>query len=104
MEILKDKSLRHYDKLSRYTNIPFYYHSIDDKYVYGMASSLKKDCPYTTYKIKSGDTLDSLALKFYNKPTYYWILADFNNILDSFSKLRVGAMIKVPTLSELDFE
>lgn len=104
MNILKDARLRQYKKLSRYATFPYYYNTLDDKYQYGTTSYLKKDCQYENYKIKYGDSLDILALKFYNNPTYYWVIADFNNIIDPFLELPEGYYIKIPTISNIEFE
>lgn len=104
MDVLKNKSYKTYNKLSRYSNTPYYYHSEDNKYIYGTASHLKDDTPYTLYTVKEMDTFDSLALHYYNNPTLYWIICDFNRIQDPFSKLTVGAQIKIPAISNLEFK
>ena len=62
-----------------------------------------KDTEYFTYRIKQSDTLDSLALKYYNNPTFWWIIAYFNNMLDSLEPLTVGSTIKIPALSSISF-
>ena len=53
--------------------------------------------------VKPGDTLDNLALYYYNNPTYYWIISDYNNILDPFEPLTVGEELLIPTFSEISF-
>lgn len=103
MDILKDARLRQYDKLSRYSTFPFYYNTEDEKYQYGTTSYLKNTTGYLVHQIQSGETLDSLALNYYNNPTYYWIIADFNRIQDPFINLPVGFYIKIPVLSEIEF-
>lgn len=104
MDVLKDKQLRGYDRLSRYSNFPFYYNTLDDKYVYGTTSYLKRDTPYTMYKIQLGDTLDSIALENYNDPTYYWIICDFNRIQNPFVDLKVGGYLRLPVISQIEFK
>lgn len=64
---------------------------------------LEKQTSFVKHKIKSGDTLDSLALYYYGNPTYYWIIADFNDILDPFLPLVVGEIISIPTFQALTF-
>ena len=90
MDVLTDKSYKQYSKLSRYSAFPYYYHSKDDKYIYGKTAYLKDDTVYSLYQIKRGDTFDSLALYFYNNPTLYWIICSFNHIQNPFTELKEG--------------
>ncbi len=105
MEILKDKSFKTYDHLSRYTSFPVYYNIKDDKYFHGIISQLDKEKKYVLHEVKPNDTLESLALKYYGRPDYYWIIGLFNNIGDSFEKLyNKYDKIKVPTISNIEFK
>jgi hypothetical protein len=46
-----------------------------------------------------------LALTYYNNPTYWWIIAYFNNITDPFIELiSKYATIKIPNISNIKFE
>lgn len=103
MDILKDKQLRAYDRLSRYANFPFYYNTLDNKYIYGTTNYLKNNTPYKMYKIQKNDTLDSIAFQNYNDPTYYWIICDFNRLQDPFIELRPGGYLKLPVLSTIEY-
>lgn len=104
MDVLKDKQLRAYDRLSRYAGFPFYYNTLDNKYMYGTTNQLKTNTPYKMYKIKKNDTLDSIALQNYNDPTYYWIICDFNRIQNPFADLKVGGYLRLPILSSIEFK
>jgi len=104
MDVLKDKQLRAYNRLSRYANFPFYYNTLDNKYMYGTTNHLKNNTAYQLYRIKKNDTIDSIALDCYNDPTYYWVICDFNRIQDPFKELRVGSYIKLPILSLIDYK
>lgn len=105
MEVLKNKS---YDSeshsLSRYTPFPYYYHTKDDKYVSGITSYLKDTTVYTSYEVQRGDTFDSIALEFYNNPTLYWIICSFNRIQDPFTELVEGQVLKIPSISNIEFD
>ena len=103
MDILKDKSYRSYDYISRYSAFPYYFNTEDNKYIYGTTARLKQDIGYSLYIVKRNDTFDSIALEYYNTPTLFWVIADFNKIQDPFTKLEVGQKIKVPTLSAIQF-
>ncbi len=105
MSILVDKQYKNYDKVSRYQIFPFYYNTVDKRYVYGLTANLKtQDTPFVAHKVKFGDSLDSLALYYYGNPTYYWVIADFNRIRDPYSKLTPDSIIKIPTFSSIEFE
>lgn len=103
-DILTDKQFREYNKISRYSGVPYYYNKTDNKYMYGIGKNLKTDTPFKIHTIKECDSLDSLALYYYNNPTYFWIIADFNRIHDPYITLEVGKKIKIPTFSLIEFE
>ncbi len=47
------------------------------------------------YKIKTGDTLRALALRFYNDPDKYLLIAEENKISNP-DKIEVGQVLKIP--------
>lgn len=104
MDNLINKQYKNYNYFSRYTSFPIYYNQIDNKYVYGTTSQLKTDVNYILHKVKNGDTLDTLALTYYNNPTFFWVIAYFNNIQDAFTKLKIGDTLMIPTLSDISFK
>lgn len=104
MNILTDEQTRKYYALSRYETISFYYNTEDNKYIYGLTKNLSKDTPYVLHTVKSTDTLDSLSLKYYGRPDYYWIIANFNNIQDCLESLSNYKSIKIPTFTLLQYE
>lgn len=104
MDVLKNKSYRDYQKLSRYNNFPYYFNKLDNKYIYGTTCWLKDNTPYTYYTVQRGDTIDKLALYYYNNPTYFWIICDFNRIADPYIELQEGSKIKIPSISNLEFQ
>ncbi len=104
MDVLKDKQYKTYTYLSRYANIPFYYNTLDNKYIYGTGSQLNTDIPYVLHKVKINETLDSIALDYYNNPTFFWVIADFNRIQDPYITLQKDQTLKIPSLSDVSFE
>ena len=104
MDVLKNKQTKLYDYLSRYSTFPFYYNTQDNKYIYGITNNLSEDTPYYAHKVEQFDTLDKLALKYYGRPDLYWVIADFNRIIDSFRPLYKNIdIIKIPTLSSIQY-
>lgn len=104
MDVLKDKTNEQYDYTSRYTTIPYYYHTLDKKYTYGIWSNLKNTTSYVAHNVKDTDNLDYLALKYYNNPTYWWVIAAFNDIQDPFIRLVDSySVIKIPNIQSIDF-
>ena len=103
MDKLKQKAYRTYNYISRYSSFPYYYNTEDEKYIYGTTAYLDDSTPYTLYKVQKADTWDSMALKFYNSPTFFWILCDFNRVQNPYEMPEVGTLIKVPALTNIKF-
>ena len=105
MADIYNKQYKSYDRVSRYQVFPFFYNTKDDKYSYGITSHLLTDnTTFVAHKVKRNDTLDTLALYYYNNPTYYWVIADFNKIRDPFADLEEGTVLRIPTFSNIAFD
>ena len=102
-DILGEKSYQSYEYVSRYTPFPYYYHTLDKKFIYGTTAQLDKTIAYSLHKVQDNDTLDSLALEYYNNPTFFWVIADFNEIQNPYIKLEKDSNIKIPVLSSIKF-
>lgn len=103
MEVLSDKTFKSYDYISRYQSFPYFYHSLDNRYISGVTGQLKDTVGYSIHVTKKGDTFDSIALDYYNSPTLFWVICDFNKIQDPYTQLEVGTRLKVPVLSSITF-
>lgn len=106
MDTLKEKSYLDFSYLSRYAFSPVFFDTLKSKYVTGIGQILVKDkLAYFTHTVTRRDTLDSLALKYYNNPTYWWIIAQYNDIQDAFRPLYGSyKVLQIPNLSTLVFE
>ena len=105
MNILKNKSYRTYDYTSRYSTYPYYYNTLDKKYIYGITGQLSDKTEYTLHYVTDRDTLDSLALYYYGRPDLYWIIADFNRIQDPYINLfEKYNYIYIPSLSGVKYK
>lgn len=102
--ILKNKSYLQYDRVSRYSQFPYYYNDMDRKYTSGTTNQLDDTTDYVYYEVQAGDSYDSIALTYYDNPTYYWVICDFNRIIDCFEKPKIGTKIKIPTFSQLRYK
>jgi hypothetical protein len=104
MDTLKNKNYESYDYLSRYTQVPYYFDTIRQREVYGIGSNLLKDTPYVSHKLTSEDTLHSLSLLYYNNPTYWWVIAYFNDIQDAFISLKdYYKVLRIPNIASITF-
>lgn len=104
MDTLKNKMYAKFDYLSRYTNTPYYYDTLNDRQVCGIGTNLKTTSEFVTHVVKSNDTLHSLALKYYNNPTFWWVIAYFNDIQDPFKRLQNKyATLKIPNIASIEF-
>ena len=105
MNILKDKTRKSYEYISRYAEFYYYYNIEDQKYMYGTTQQLSPSTAYVTVKVDQSTTLDGLADKYYGRPDYFWIIADFNRINDPFMKLYPAfESIKIPNIGAIEFE
>ena len=105
MDVLTDRAKKSYPYISRYSPFPFFYHTVDDKYIYGITSQLSDDTAYVLHYVTEEDTLDSLAEKYYGRPDLFWIIADFNKIQDPFIKIfGKYKTLKIPSLSNITFK
>lgn len=105
MDVLIDKQYKSYNYISRYSTFPFYYNTLDDKYIYGILSQLTQDnVQYVLHYLVMTDTLESLADYYYGRPDLYWVIAMYNNIQDSFIDLKEKYdELKIPTLTNITF-
>lgn len=76
-----------YDTLSRYRN------DASGK----TASRLPPDRRvYTTYVVRAGDTLESIATRALGNPRRYWELADINPQIKFPLDISVGTVLRLP--------
>ncbi len=104
MDVLVNKAKKFYDYTSRYATFPYYYHTIDKKYVYGITNNLDANSEYVVHMVKDTDTVDALALKYYGRPDLYWVICDFNRIQDPYINLyEEFNFLYIPSLSGLRY-
>ena len=104
MDTLRSKNYKSYDYLSRYTQVPCYFDTLKQREICGIGSNLQKNTPYVSHKVESDDTLHKLSLQYYNNPTYWWVIAYFNDIQDAFIPLKDQfTIIQIPNISGISF-
>lgn len=104
MDVLGDGKRRTYTYISRYGSFPYYYHTKDDKYFYGITSQLSNSSSYVLHNITQQDSLDSLSYKYYGRPDLYWVIADFNRIQDPYVRLwGKYKSLRIPTISNIEY-
>lgn len=131
MDVLTNKTIKTSNYFSRYNGFSYYYNKLSEKEVpvkntngkpvldssgqpvirkegkYNMSTSswLKDSDDFEAYVVEEGDTYDYIALKKYNNPTFYWIICDFNRIIDPFKEPKVGDVLYLPARGKnLEFE
>ena len=104
MDVLTSKVYKQYSYVSRYSPFPYYYHTVDDKYIYGITAYLDDTTVYTQHIVQRGDTFDNLAMEYYNNPTLFWIICSFNHIRNPYKKLVEGQTLKIPSISNIRFD
>ena len=104
MEKLTNKRYNNFDYICRYTSVPYFYDTENKKEIYGIGTQMNTTTPFVSHKVKPEDTLDSLALTYYNNPTFWWVIAYFNKITDPFISLISNfSIIKIPSISSIEF-
>jgi len=104
MEELKDAAIKDYSYTSRYSPFPYFYNVKDDKYIYGITGWLSQNNEYSIHTITDTDTLDGLAFKYYGRPDLYWVIADFNRIIDPWVDLwKNYNFLYIPSLAGIRY-
>lgn len=65
--------------------------------------TFQKDDSDTVYTVENfyEGRLDLISSVFYNEPRYWWVLAQYNNILDPFSETTAGRILLIPAKDRL---
>ena len=58
------------------------------------------DIVYTVENFYEG-RLDLISSVFYNEPRWWWLIAQYNNILNPFSEVVAGRVLLIPSKSRL---
>ena len=53
------------------------------------------------YSIIDGDDLRTIAHKLYDDARLYWIIAEYNGIIDPFEKLPISMRLRSPSLKTI---
>lgn len=104
MNILSNKNYKEYNRLSRYSSSANYYNEIDKKYQEELPKPMDKNSKYSLYIADGNESFDFISLKFYNNPTYYWIICDFNNISNPYLIPSRGTKLRIPVISDIQFQ
>ena len=105
MEKLTTKRYNSYDYLCRYTGVPVYYDPETQTDLSGVGTQMNTKTAFVSHAVKPEDTLDSLALTYYNNPTFWWVIAYFNKITDPFIQLsRKFSTLKIPSIASIEFK
>ena len=106
MDTLKNKRYLKYGYTCRQNGTAVYYDTLTGKECYGIIRDLNKTTASFTHIVQERETLDSLALKYYNNPTYWWVIAMFNNIQDALvSNLKEEyPVLQIPNIAAIIFE
>lgn len=105
MDKLTNKQNLVFDYRSRYAGVPFYYDTKTKRETPGLTYQINFNNDYFVHKVREDDTLDSLALEYYNNPTFWWLIAYFNKINDPFTELLPKhRSLKIPNITDNTFE
>ena len=91
MDTFTKKRYATFNYTNRYAGMQYYYDTKAQKDVFGIVKPMIKNSAWFAHKVVQGDTLDSLALKYYNN-NLYTIIIQYTiyvlHVLHSFDYLR----------------
>jgi len=53
---------------------------------------------YREYPYKQGERLDNIAMKFYGKPGYWWIIMEANPEVEDIQNITPGTLLRIPSV------
>jgi nucleoid-associated protein YgaU len=56
------------------------------------------------YVVKDSFKLTDIAMSLYNDARLWWIIAEFNDIIDPFKKIDAGTILRCPSLRRINEE
>jgi hypothetical protein len=67
---------------------------------------IHRDLPYTEMVVTQDieNRPDLVALKAYGDPSWWWIIATFNGIINPILELKVGRLLYIPSYAAIDKE
>lgn len=66
--------------------------------VSGRYQRYDRNAKHNIYKTNKTTTLDIISLQNYGTPLLFWLIADFNDILDPMIDIPAGTELKIPIL------
>jgi hypothetical protein len=91
-----------YDKYSRYVagGVSETANGFIEWWERSIFPSDSSDIVYTIENFYEG-RMDLIASAFYDEPRFWWVIAQYNNILDPFGETTAGRVILIPTKDRL---
>lgn len=96
-------SPRHYSYSSRYSNIRRIqdnneiFHETFNNYKIPESDSDQ----YITVNTAVENRLDIISCRYYKSPIMWWVIAIANNIIDPFSEVPIGTVLRIPALTSI---
>lgn len=90
-----------YDYISRYQPFYYYFDNDNNRYYYGLTAYLNNDTSYVLYEVQPGDSYDSIALNHYGCALFWWVITDYNRILDAITPPTPGMQLRLPSLNSI---
>lgn len=84
--------------LGRYEGQPVYVDS-NGNLVSARYKRLDKNLPFNTMVTEAPTTLDILAMQYYGSPLLFWVIGDFNDMLDPTIEIGIGTTLKLPRIT-----
>lgn len=53
---------------------------------------------YWEHTYMQGERLDQLSYKYYKRPEYGWLIAEYNPAIEDFNNIPAGTVLKIPNV------
>lgn len=53
---------------------------------------------YSVHYYVKGERLDQIALKYYQRPDFWWVIAEYNPEVKDFFDIQPGTLLRIPNV------
>lgn len=53
---------------------------------------------YYEHEYKEGERLDDISYKYYKRPNFWWLIAEYNPQVSDFTNIPSGTVLKIPNV------
>jgi nucleoid-associated protein YgaU len=89
---------------SRYRYSPLIRRGVNEYYGFTPQYDTSRKPGDQYYMVQAGDTLHSIAWRLLGDVKLWWVVSDFNDVIDPFEELEQGSVLRLPSRARLWME